>query len=334
MSHYSFCFVLFQDPVDMMAVRWCRRYRPHIRTLLTLCIVFTITILLITVFTGDSSVDSDGELLADQSGLDLAKWKLRHPRPVRKHKGNKLITEDDGDDEDIQICKVPRLTLEGDANSFAYHSMPPLECTGYNLMYIQDGQLHINKTVLGKQELARCEYRGIEWISDAVYSYTEVLVIEKPPYEIKVEHDFMRIECFLKREDTEREKLKAEVRKEALDHFMEMTNSTDGFEEYYYDTMRYMYQQSPDFDQFIVQTTVKQEVMNRIKSVEVDDTIERMNVLIIALDSMSHLCYQRKLPKTYDYIQKKLHTVILDGYNIVGDATTAAIVPLLTGKLG
>ena len=57
-----------------------------------------------------------------------------------------------------------------------------------------------------------------------------------------------------------------------------------------------------------------------------------MNVLIFAMDSMSHLTYQRKLPKTYEYIQRKLGSVVLNGYNIVGDATTAAIIPMTTGK--
>ena len=58
-----------------------------------------------------------------------------------------------------------------------------------------------------------------------------------------------------------------------------------------------------------------------------------MNVVMFALDSMSHLAYQRKMPKTYQYIKNKLGAVILNSYNIVGDATTAAIIPMLTGKM-
>ena len=47
---------------------------------------------------------------------------------------------------------------------------------------------------------------------------------------------------------------------------------------------------------------------------------------------MSHLSYQRKLPLTYAYLRDTLKAVILDGYNIVGDATTAALIPITTGK--
>ncbi|ESP04838.1 hypothetical protein LOTGIDRAFT_109590 [Lottia gigantea] len=56
-----------------------------------------------------------------------------------------------------------------------------------------------------------------------------------------------------------------------------------------------------------------------------------MNVLILGIDSMSQLSYRRKLPKTVKYLEK-LKSTILNGYNIVGDATTAALIPILTGK--
>jgi len=39
----------------------------------------------------------------------------------------------------------------------------------------------------------------------------------------------------------------------------------------------------------------------------------------------------RKLPRTYDYLTKQLGATVLKGYNIVGDGTPQALVPLLTG---
>ncbi len=57
-----------------------------------------------------------------------------------------------------------------------------------------------------------------------------------------------------------------------------------------------------------------------------------MSVLMFALDSMSHLSWQRLMPKTYKYIQEVLGAVVMQGYNIVGDATTAAIIPMMTGR--
>ena len=57
-----------------------------------------------------------------------------------------------------------------------------------------------------------------------------------------------------------------------------------------------------------------------------------LNVLMIGFDSVSRLVWMRMLPKTYDYMVKVLGSVVLDGYNIVGDGTTAAILPMFTGK--
>ena len=94
-----------------------------------------------------------------------------------------------------------------------------------------------------------------------------------------------------------------------------------------------------DFDQFIVQVYPKEGVHRRILKQVRELNAERkhlrelsMNVLIFGLDSMSHMSYQRKLPKTYSFLRDKLGAVILHGYNIVGDATTAALLPMLTGK--
>ena len=100
-----------------------------------------------------------------------------------------------------------------------------------------------------------------------------------------------------------------------------------------------MEEEPADFDQFIVQVYPKEGVHRRILKQMRELNAERkhlrelsMNVLIFGLDSMSHMSYQRKLPKTYSFLRDKLRAVILHGYNIVGDATTAALLPMLTGK--
>lgn len=58
-----------------------------------------------------------------------------------------------------------------------------------------------------------------------------------------------------------------------------------------------------------------------------------LNVLMIGLDSMSHMMVQRKLPKVYSKL-KSMGAHVLEGYNIVGDGTPQALIPILTGKLG
>ncbi|XP_034484928.1 uncharacterized protein LOC117789874 [Drosophila innubila] len=55
------------------------------------------------------------------------------------------------------------------------------------------------------------------------------------------------------------------------------------------------------------------------------------NVLMFGLDSMSRNSFMRKLPRSYAYLTKQLGAIVLKGYNIVGDGTPQALIPLLTG---
>ncbi|KAK9890548.1 hypothetical protein WA026_010624 [Henosepilachna vigintioctopunctata] len=57
-----------------------------------------------------------------------------------------------------------------------------------------------------------------------------------------------------------------------------------------------------------------------------------LNVLMFGLDSLSRNLFIRKLPKTYQYLTKRLKGEVLEGYNIVGDGTPQALIPMLTGK--
>lgn len=55
------------------------------------------------------------------------------------------------------------------------------------------------------------------------------------------------------------------------------------------------------------------------------------NVLMFGFDSLSRNAFIRKLPRTYAYLTKELGAVVLQGYNIVGDGTPQALIPLLSG---
>ncbi|KAH9636378.1 hypothetical protein HF086_011235 [Spodoptera exigua] len=54
------------------------------------------------------------------------------------------------------------------------------------------------------------------------------------------------------------------------------------------------------------------------------------NVMILAFDSSSHNGFMRKMPKSYKYLSK--NAIIMNGFNIVGDGTPAALFPIFTGK--
>ncbi|BFZ05687.1 hypothetical protein BsWGS_08725 [Bradybaena similaris] len=56
-----------------------------------------------------------------------------------------------------------------------------------------------------------------------------------------------------------------------------------------------------------------------------------LDVVILGLDSTSHLAWQRHLPKSRDYFVNVLNGTEMEGYNILGDGTPAAIMPILLG---
>ncbi|CAF3317555.1 unnamed protein product [Rotaria socialis] len=56
------------------------------------------------------------------------------------------------------------------------------------------------------------------------------------------------------------------------------------------------------------------------------------NILMFGFDSVSRMTFMRFLPKTYSFLIKELGAVVMKGYNIVGDGTPAALLPILTGQ--
>ncbi|XP_078613122.1 uncharacterized protein LOC144882890 [Branchiostoma floridae x Branchiostoma japonicum] len=76
----------------------------------------------------------------------------------------------------------------------------------------------------------------------------------------------------------------------------------------------------------------KPTVFDDAKTKPLTETALGLNVLMFGFDSTSRLNFIRKLPKTYKYMTEILGSVVLTGYNIIGDATTAALIPMLTGQ--
>ncbi|XP_019871336.2 uncharacterized protein LOC109599750 [Aethina tumida] len=58
----------------------------------------------------------------------------------------------------------------------------------------------------------------------------------------------------------------------------------------------------------------------------------KMNVLMFGFDSISRNSFIRKLPNSYAYFTDVLDGIVLKGYNIIGDGTPQALIPILTGK--
>ncbi|KAL8581186.1 hypothetical protein ACOMHN_038287 [Nucella lapillus] len=58
-----------------------------------------------------------------------------------------------------------------------------------------------------------------------------------------------------------------------------------------------------------------------------------LSVFMLGFDSLSRMAWRRNMPKAHEYFTDTLGALELEGYNIVGDGTTAALLPILTGKM-
>ncbi|CAF4743554.1 unnamed protein product, partial [Rotaria sp. Silwood1] len=70
-------------------------------------------------------------------------------------------------------------------------------------------------------------------------------------------------------------------------------------------------------------------IRKRLENIKI--TEDDFNVLILGLDSVSRLQFERMLPQTFDYVTKELDGIVLKGYNILGDGTPQQLIPMLTG---
>lgn len=74
------------------------------------------------------------------------------------------------------------------------------------------------------------------------------------------------------------------------------------------------------------------ERARKMRREQTDPEKKPYNVYFLGFDSLSQMSFRRKLPKTVDFLEKKLGSVVLNGYNIVGDGTPQAFIPILTAQ--
>ncbi|EGT35503.1 hypothetical protein CAEBREN_29956 [Caenorhabditis brenneri] len=84
-------------------------------------------------------------------------------------------------------------------------------------------------------------------------------------------------------------------------------------------------------------TTLLWNITPSLKAVERakklrEEEKKKYNVYILGFDSLSQMSFRRKLPKTVKFLEETLGSVVLNGYNIVGDGTPQALIPILTAK--
>lgn len=77
---------------------------------------------------------------------------------------------------------------------------------------------------------------------------------------------------------------------------------------------------------------VEPMVLERCHSMIKNTEDSQLDILIFGLDSVSRTSWMRQLPKSHEFIVNDLGAAVFSGYNIVGDGTPQALLPLLTGK--
>lgn len=76
----------------------------------------------------------------------------------------------------------------------------------------------------------------------------------------------------------------------------------------------------------------KKDIHDRPKKNSLNKNSLGLNVLMFGFDSISRMTWMRNLPKSHEYFVNNLGAIVLEGYNIVGDGTPQALLPILTGK--
>ncbi|UMM26561.1 hypothetical protein L5515_010208 [Caenorhabditis briggsae] len=82
----------------------------------------------------------------------------------------------------------------------------------------------------------------------------------------------------------------------------------------------------------VTENQKRHERARKMRKEEVDPEKKAYNVYFLGFDSLSQMSFRRKLPKTVDFLENTLGSVVLNGYNIVGDGTPQAFIPILTAQ--
>ena len=85
------------------------------------------------------------------------------------------------------------------------------------------------------------------------------------------------------------------------------------------------------YDQLIARIHPLKELVDRDAAGDQQRHSDRLDVLVLALESMSSIAFDRYLQKSHRFLRDQPHTVFFTGYNVIGDAAPANIIPMLTG---
>lgn len=91
----------------------------------------------------------------------------------------------------------------------------------------------------------------------------------------------------------------------------------------------------PIYEQFLVQVSEEIDAKKMAEQLALERGSKgfRMNVLVLALDSISRASFEENFRESNEYLKSELDAAVMNGYNSIGDAATAFVIPLITGDL-
>ncbi|XP_078596674.1 uncharacterized protein LOC144873292 [Branchiostoma floridae x Branchiostoma japonicum] len=259
----------------------------------------------------------------DMNEKSLSSW----PTAINRSRAQKR----EGHDDDVAqshsreqpLCKYPDLQMEMSEFNHHFQKITNLYCglSPINYLTYLDGNSRTDKSpwdvvklnssaLLPTQKLLNCTYSKIKRWGDFHILYTilhtKVFVSNEESIQFPFKEEFSKITCFLE-EDVFNQTQQAWVKvlREHNNMFVQVIRD----------------------DSLVKDKKAEIEKEGRMKT-----TLGHgMNVLMVGFDSTSRMNFMRKLPKTFKYFTETLEGHVLKGYHVIGDATTANFIGLLSG---
>ncbi|KAI8514248.1 hypothetical protein Bbelb_085720 [Branchiostoma belcheri] len=221
------------------------------------------------------------------------------------------------------VCKYPDLQMESTEFNHLFENITHLYCGHASINYLTylDGSsrteespwdtIKVNFSAIPpKHTLLSCKYRRIERKNDNRNLYTilstERFVSNKEAIQFPFKDEFAKVACFL-HESVFNEN------NQSLVKVLRVHNN--------------VFAQVIRNDGLVQDKKADIEKEGRMKTA----LGQGMSVLMVGVDSTSRMNFMRKLPKTFKYFTETLEGHVLKGYHVIGDATTAQFLGMLTG---
>ncbi|XP_077294552.1 uncharacterized protein LOC143917050 isoform X2 [Arctopsyche grandis] len=191
-------------------------------------------------------------------------------------------------------CNFPSLPVNSSVMMQFIKHVDPLRCTkgGPDWASCNGNLCKVKSDILFKYTSISCQYSDILWESDFLNQLgAPVTVKDGDTYHLRAS-DFVEVNC------------------EGEDVDAGITDSWTGY---------------------LIGIRRDDSIKTRLSWDKLNGEAMRYNVLMFGFDSLSRNTFVRKLPKSHKYLMEVLNGHVLEGYNIVGDGTPQALIPILTG---